>query len=408
MITPPPAETLILYKNSLREIRDNVTIRQVLLQSEFNSANWELAHERLWTEILNQSYDLSSSIIDQAITTLIEFLPKYPLVAKDSRGLREVLIYALLQLLDRGGWGASSNRRDPKQAIEIAWRIFGEDTFSGSGILNLLVAENKGVLGWFDLLLFRLQCSADRQGQLHQLINALIRHQNPDAETTGRVDKLAIFEMRYLSQQVFYLFKSRYINTGKNFYDDAYQISDNSLLGILKSTGSSEDFPDHQTQLQLLRKKSAVGSFIIYQLSNTLPPNGSGVGCGYYDEKGEADNKEIAKAMNDYLFDFCFNPKIESKNAFYFFDHCLRNLTNPFFTDDPDGGLVADKKSLAGGLDLLRMEKFWSEHHVQIKKLVSGEANRTVYTSNYDVQYVEIAPKVFAVLDELSNDTQII
>jgi len=411
VVTPEPQVTLVLYKEALDKIRNGTPIISILDGSDFTSENWELAHERLWIEILNQSQNLPALMVDQAIDTLVDYLPKYPSVALDERGLRETLIYTLLQLLDRAGWRAESKSRDSAHVVDIAWRIFGEKKYNGKGLLNRLVADKQGTIGWFDLLLFRLECSADRQGQIHNLLTALIRHQNPSAETSGRVEALAAFEMRLISQKIFGLFKSSYITPRKNFINDVNLTHDDAFLGSINCQLECSDFSDSVSQQmqidiskKILIKRTIVKSLVLYQLSNSLPPLGSGVGCGYYDEEGNSDNKGIAKAMNDYMFDVCFNPTVDEQNALHFFDHCLTHLTTPFYTGDVEGGLVASKDSIAGGLDPMEMGHFWTQHNNLIRQLLQSAQNRQVHTSNYSVTYGEIMDKVFSTLDDMAND----
>ena len=408
VITPEPYMTLILYKEALDKIRNGVSIISILNDADFNADNWEYAHERLWIEILNQSYNLPGPIVDQAIDTLIAHLPDYPSVKIDNRGLRHILIYTLIQLLDRAGWGSESKRRNSTSAMEIAWRIFGEKQYIGNGLLSLLVANERGALGWFDLLLFRLQCSGDRQGQIHNLMTALIRHQDPSAETTGRVDELTINEMRLISQQVFLLFKNTYVMSGRNFIADVDMLPDDKFVGrfgsIIQSISSPELEPAElkaELAKQILTKRFLVKSFVIYQLSNSLPPTGSGIGCGFYDEEGLDDKKGIAKAMNDYIFNVCFNPTVNEKNAFYFIDHCLAHLNTPF--DTGEEGLFTSQRFLAEGLDSSMMSIFWKQHNNLIRKIVRSELGREIHTSNYSVKYGEVLESVFSTLDEMAK-----
>ena len=114
-------------------------------------------------------------------------------MAAAERGVRPRLIYSLWRLLDRAGWGRTVGRRranTQESVIEVAWRIFGEQAYVGKGLLERLASLDRGVLGWNDLMLFRLQCSADRGGQLYNLHTALIVHQDPSAMTSGLVSKL--------------------------------------------------------------------------------------------------------------------------------------------------------------------------------------------------------------------------
>jgi len=217
--------------------------------------------------------------------------------------------------------------------------------------------------------------------------------------------------MRIISQKIFGLFKSTYVKPKKNFIADVNLAPDDAFLGSINCQLECSDFSDSvspQMRIdiakKILIKRSVVKSLTLYQLSNSLPPSGSGVGCGYYDEDGNADNKGIAKAMNDYMFDVCFNPTVDEQNALHFFDHCLTHLTTPFYTGDAEGGLVASKDSITGGLDAMAMSRFWLQHNDFIRQLVQSASDREVYTSNYSVKYTDIMDKVFSTLDEMAND----
>ncbi len=208
--TPEPQSTLILYKNALEEIIKGTKIDLVLERKDFTSDNWEYAHERLWTQIVTEAHLLPEPVVQHAIDTLVKYLPKMPLVSLDFRSSRENLIYTLITLLERSGLGLRSRKTDDSELI-IAWLIFGEHQFIGRGILHQLVAKERGALGWYDLLVFRLSCSADRNRNNHRLLNALIKNQDLNAETTGRMDPLTIFSMRKLTQSIFSVFKDHYI-----------------------------------------------------------------------------------------------------------------------------------------------------------------------------------------------------
>jgi len=160
-------------------------------------------------------------VAEDAIDTLVDYLPRYSSIENEDRGLRPRSIDSLLPLLDRAGWGRTSGRRLANSAeniVEIAWRIVGEGPYHGEGLLQRLSSSNRGILRWNDLVLFRLQCCADRQGQLHNLHWALILHQDANAETTGLVSKPALLGMRRLSQEIFALFKRICIDPQRNFF----------------------------------------------------------------------------------------------------------------------------------------------------------------------------------------------
>ena len=237
--------------------------------------------------------------------------------------------------------GRTERKRYPNSSeyiIEIAHRIYGENEHKGRGLIDRLADADRGVLGLNDLILFRLQCSADRQGQVHNLHNALIVHDDMNALTTGPVNALAIAGMRTISQRVFALFKSRYIDVKENLFDDIDVISKAELLGSA-SIESAINENERGGQDSIEKTRSAIKSFVVYQLINRQAGQGSGVGCGYYDLVGAADKGDIAALMNDYLFEICFNPEIEENNTEHFLDYCLCKLTSGIWSggDEEEG-----------------------------------------------------------------------
>lgn len=413
-VTPEPQKTFFLYQQAVQRVRNGEPVASVLSAHDFLLEKGEHAHDQFWRMIVNQSYDFTEAVAKDAIDSLIDYLPRYSAVDKDDRGLRQRSIYSLLRLLDRAGWGRTSGRRlpnTPENTIEIAWRIFGERSYEGRGLLQRLACSERGVLGWSDLMLFRLYCSEDRQGQLYNLYSALIVHQDKSASTTGFVNKLALMGMRRVSQEVFGLFKRTYIDPCRNFFSEVRDTSIESFLGeALSQLGAQATENDESMQdvasfgYRVSSARSTVKSFVIYQLSNSLPPNGSGVGCGYYDDYGVQDSGGIARLMNEYVFGVCFNPEVEEDNCFHFLDHCLSHLSSSFFSDRDEAGYFASKAELSGGLDPKEMGRYWSRYGTLIRERVEQVGQRYVATLNYRASYREDLPGVFTVLDELAAD----
>lgn len=406
--TPEPQSTLVLYKNALKEIINGAKINSVLERQDFTSDNWEYAHERLWTQIVTEAHLLPEPVVQHAIDTLVNYLPKMPLVSLDFRSSRENLIYTLITLLERSRLDLRSRKSDDSE-LKIAWHIFGEHEFKGRGLLHQLAATERGALGCYDLLVFRLSCSADRNKNNHRLLTALIKDQDKHAETIGHMDKLTIFSMRKLTQNIFKIFKDRYIIKGKNILTEIDDLSDESLLGEIKSdiqtntNGNSQSF-DNEISQRISIRRFTLKSFVVYQLVNSFPPTGSGVGCGYYDECGTDDNNGIAKMMNDYLFEVCFNPEIAEKNALYFFDNCVTHLKSSFFIGDLDDNLPVSTDSITGGLNPLALGTFWQKHGTTIRNIVELNSEREVLTSNGSIKYNTIMIKVFFALDNSTNE----
>jgi len=261
-------------------------------------------------------------------------------------------------------------------------------------------------------MLLRLQCSADRQGQLYNVHTALIVDQDKEAPTSGLISTLALMGMRRLSQEVFALFKRTYIDSQRNFLAEVTDVSVEVFLGEAFAKHIEEaswdpqyEHGDNAIANRVASARSSVKSFVIHQLSNSLPPNSSGIGCGYYDEDGAGDGGGIAKVMNEYVFSICFNPEIHENNVLLFLDHCLSNLSPSIFSGIEGSGYdyVATKDGLPGGLDPKEMGRYWRKHGKYILGCNFHAIRRCVFTSNYMAAYNDDLNGVFSVLGELAD-----
>ncbi len=415
--TPELQQTFVLYQDAIEQVRNGTPIALLLTSPEFDLRRGEHAHDQFWRVLVNQSHDFTGLLADQAIETLTEYLPSYSAFESDDRGLRQRSIYSLSRLLDRAGWGRTSGflqLNSAENVVEITRRIFGEGAYRGRGLLERLASLDRGALGWNDLMLFRLLCSADRQGQLYNLHTALIVDQDETAERSGPVSRLALFGMRKLSQKVFALFKLAYIDSQQNFLAEANKIPVEAFLGTSFANNKEEASLDPESESgdtsmarRIASARSAVKSFVIYQLSNSLPPRGSGVGCGHYDEEGVEDRSGIAKLMNSYVFGTCFNPDLDEDNALLFLDHCLSHLSNTLFSGGDERGYFATKAELPGGLDPEEMGRFWHRHRDHIRGRGLQAIHRCVFTPNYIASYRDDLDGVFTVLDELAREASL-
>ena len=401
--TPEPQQTFVLYREAVAHIQEGkATVFSVLESADFRLRQGEYAHDQFWRVLANQCSQFNRSITDDAIDALVAYLPRYSIVGSQGRALRNVSIYSLLHILDRAGWGQSPvERRQNSDAriLEIAERIFGEGRFIGNGLLTRLSDQRRGVIGWHDLMLFRLQCSADRQGQLFNLQNALLVHGDPGSSKDGFTNKLALEGMRKLSQQVFALFKRTYIDTGINFYSEVDSEADSRFLG---EAPLADLQPPAQVSESVSAARSSIKLFVVYQLANNHPPTGSGVGCGFYDETGDEDKHGVSILMSEYAFGHCFNPLLDEQNVFYFIDHCLTHLSNSFLLEGDGLGYIATRE-IAGGFDPIEIGKYWNRHRELIRGKAALTPDRQVVTANYVATYGDLE-SVFNVLDDFSNE----
>jgi hypothetical protein len=405
--TPEPRATFRFYQDVVADVARGNPVEAVLARPEFDLKDGELAHDEFWRILVGQSYNLRADSANDSISTLVKFLPRYSLVNTGDRALRARSIYNLIRLLDRAGWGRSDGNRSantPHNIVEIAHRIYGENKYKGHGLIDQLAEGNRGVLGLYDLILFRLQCSADRLGQVFNLHSSLIVYHDMDAPTSGLVSGLALVGMRSLSQRVFALFKARYIDSNINFFDEAEAITDGELLGDSASfyfaeargNGAEEKFGESIEATHSMTK-----TFILFQLTNRKAASGSGVGCGYYDPTGEADRGEISALMNKYIFDVCFDPDVNERNAEHFLDFCLCNLTSGTWRDGEDEGYFPSVQGLTEWLDGRKLAEYWTEHGTAIKSRNLARCGKRVITWNYVATYSVDLLRLFEVLDQI-------
>jgi len=407
--TPEPRDTFKLYQDAVARVAGGAPIELVLDGSEFDLSRGEIAHDQFWRILVSQSYDFNERVARDAIETLVKYLPRYSSVDSEDRGLRQRSIYNLVRLLDRAGWGRTSGKRranTSENIIEIAHRIFGDGRHSGRSLLRDLVGEERGALGWYDLLLFRLQCSADRLGQVFNLHSALVLHDDAAAQTTGEVRGLAIRGMRILSQRVFTIFWDRYISPGRNVLDDLATISDAELMGAADAFFIHHHSGPKLAEL-LAAARGSARTFVLYQLANRESTNGAGIGCGYYDRAGSGDGGEIAALVNDYLFDVCFNPALHEKNAEHFLDYCLSRFSSGFWSGDDEDGYHPTPQELSNGLDAAKLGAYWAKYGPRIKAGNYILLPKRVITANYVATYANDLPRTFAVLDQIQMRTML-
>lgn len=403
-VAPIPQQTFVLYRDAVDRVRGGDSVASVLESSDFKlQLVGEGPHDHFWRLLVNQSYELTRPVADDVIDSLVMYLPRYS-VANFGDGLRQRSIFSLALLVDRAGWGGANRRRSSsgnEQVLDIAHRIFGEKEYQGRGLIHRLASEERGALGWNDLMLFRLLCSADRGGQLHNLQSALLLGQDISASTSENRSKLALEGMRILSQAVFALFKKAFIEPKLNFLAVVDETPGDAFTGKAGPTSQkdSEDTTRLSIEDRIAGSRASVKGFVVYQLSNRIPPTGSGVGCGLYDETGNSDSGEIARVMNEYIFDVCFNPHLRDDNIYRFLDFCLANLRSGFFSDED--GYTATEASLPGGLDPVRMAAYWQTYRTLILGRNPTAEDRRVVTANYIASYREDLQSVIAVLNEL-------
>ncbi|MCH7342927.1 KAP family NTPase [Pelomonas sp. CA6] len=403
---PEPRESYRLYKDLLQAVMDHqIKVADVLLRPDFALNISESAQDKFWTMVVNHAHALDRRAANDVIDTLVQWLPKYSSLQFSHYSMRHRAVVSLLFILDRAGFGelpGGDRVRDLADLPQLAIRLLGGGLSASSpSLIQQLVAPDRGALGWGDLMLLRLCCSADRQSSAHNIYTALARLEEPADKVTGNVEHIATRSMRRLSQRVFEEFRRNYIDARVNYFLEADRITDAQILGE-GGHAILEDVKDLEAELK--SSISGLKSFVMYQLINDRGGNGEGIGCGRYDEVGTLDGGGIRKAMTDYLLGFCFDPSYGLAHARAFADYCIRSLRDEPFefigVDNVEGTMKAVTKLL--GRDA--MVAFWTRSGDQIKKLLAS-ARGTVYCyNNFKASYEDRIPTLFLAMDRLVKE----
>lgn len=398
------------YLNKVRDFSDGKSIDAIFQEDEFAFESGEDSRARFWRVLINKCPDVAPDAGSNAIIYLMEHLPDYSLLDWNGTGLvgyRDDAAYILAKLLDRYGWCTSSGSRMANTAdniAEIAEWVFGDGRHEGQGVVQILGDSTRGPLGLYDLLVFRLMCCADRGGDIFNVTRAIAYHADENAPTSGLTSTIAVAEMRELSQNIFKSFAKQYVRPGKNLFDSIDAVTPEAFTGRYFEYAHQQikirDVADDQVDMAIARLRSQMKSFITYQLGNRLVS--AGVGCGFYDVDGTADENGIAKEISDYLFDQCFDPEMGENNCHHFVDYAIASYGSRFsFESGPGYEFVPSVDELTKVLDRERLIQYWRSNHERIRGAAGRVEDRLVVTSNYTLLYREAAPRIFQVLDAL-------
>lgn len=371
----------------------------------FNIGEFNLA--KLWRIIVNNARSFNRSVSAKLITYLLDNLQNYSHLEIENIGvgLRKDSSLFLIRLLNDSGWNDESGKHSgnsEENIKEIAEWVFGEGRHLGNGVLEKLSSPERGVVGLYDLMEFRLYCSADRGGDIFDLSRALSKHADSNAPTSGDTRIIAIEEMREISQKVFDIFKKQYIDTKRNIFEEISNLQLGDLAGKYKDYLETQVTNDKISKIDLDKQvavlKSIITSFTIYQLGNSIIS--SGVGCGYYDPIGKDDHHQIADAVNDYIFNVCFDPSL-SKNVEHFIDYLLRNFASVFASARADGrNYIPHINEFTKVLHKEKLAEYWQKNSSTIKAMNLNEKEKTLYVGNYTATYKDDLAPVFKVLDD--------
>lgn len=374
-VVPDPLQTEALYEGLLARARSGEIFKEVLDDTVLKENSG--AHAKFWGALAASAKSFDQAKLVEAISTIVRLLPSYESKIITGTSPRSSAVYSLAIIINSAfGDIIQGDAAETSRAESIRALILGEG--EGEGLFRALASPDRGILGIHDMLLFRLLCCADRGNQLRNIHLALVpshlRNRLPSIRNSVVVEGV-----RQLSQIAFGIFKARYIDQGLNLMEPV--AADTSV--------------DPATQEVVVEDSFGKG-FIAYQLTNTLAPTGSGVGCGYFDEAGSEDDCGISRVMNGYLFAGCFVPTSEA-NRLAFADYCLANFSRDYFDDSGPG---PTRQSLEQGLDPQAFRDFWREYGHEYRASGLELLNRKVVTANYSATYQSDLLGVWDVLDK--------
>jgi len=423
-LAPPEEEKQFAPFKNWRDkiISEDITIEQLFNQPEFSVELGEQKRQKLWRLIVNNTRKLNQNVAGNLIRYLTQNISKYSLFENEVLGVglrHHDLPYFLVRLLNDAGYKGSMNGNNTEENIkEIADWIFGEDTHKDEGILDALLEDERGILGLYDSLSLRLICCSDRGGDIFNVSRAIAKHGNKEAPTAGDTRIIVKEEMREISQKIFGVFKSRYIDKKINIFSEVQKLSLDNITGeystYVRNQVKGGVISEDKLQADVEYTKFNALGFIVYQLGDDQINHG--VGCGLYDPLGNADKGMIKNLMNKYLFERCFNPTTSENNYENLLSLLLRNIPFDALREDHFGKIPDFKlKTIVGVLDIQTLSEFWKEHREKIKKLNfenSGKkifmGTRYVNSDSEDIfaSYQNDLPRVYKALDDyIDNPT---
>ncbi|QYY81306.1 P-loop NTPase fold protein [Pseudomonas germanica] len=328
---------------------------------------------------------LSNTIIDH----FIEKMPQYSLTEKeDFVGFRRKVHSEIMRVLNNipNYSSEKNNKISNKNHNIISDIIFGNSSKGIKGVLHRLTQEDRGILGFYDLLHFRLNCSVETVSGLVNLWQSVSYHANDNPNLSLNRYETTIDQMREISQITFNIFKNKYIKTKTNIFKEIDQLSHSDLLG---STTSGKLTEELETELEI--EKNYIKLFISSQLSNTTTGE-----CGSYDEEGKNIQHGIHRALSDYFFSVCFNPELEASAYIYFADMLLITLDSGVHSNEPP--FLANIDTAIKILGKETLAAYWLQHQEKIIQTLNKQPEKTLFKTFFNVSYSQL-PSIYNALN---------
>lgn len=270
------------------------------LDDVFKSLRKEVYHAKLWRVLAYHEFaNLTKKEIAEIIQYGLNIRMRYSYTGDEFHiGLKNIILSYFLNLFRY----LNHDRDEQNTKKFIVNTIFG-----ANGIIDVISQEKIGILGIYDLLQFRLRCCYSRHIAPGIALDILVYEtigsfENSKFHVGSNINVLEFTkdEMRAFTQRCFSIFKKRYMDRHINFMKMIYDLTPAALEG--DQTLTSQETIDSSSAQKI---KNGILTFITYQIGNCRLDE-TGIGCGYYDEKGMEDKKGIRRAFSKYLFSDVF------------------------------------------------------------------------------------------------------
>jgi KAP family P-loop domain len=370
-------------------------IMEMYSGNDYDVAGDEAMFRLFWLNFVNTGKEMRGEYdrekADKLIEQGIDIIPKHSALKIDkiNLGLRNELPRRLLAILDSIGWDFKADggrNNSPDNLLMVAQRILGLEPFQGAGILDKLGSPDRGVLGLFDQMLFRLYLLPSRGNNYFNLSKALGSLQGSDLDLNG--PNFAIDSMRNVSQIIFQKFIDTFVTPQFSLFTAIDKLSLEELSGgrtsFIEQKVSEGQISKGELEHSIRGTKSMLKKFISYHLGSYHISQGR-PGCGYYDLEGSADNKGINLRYNKYLFNIAFNPTISEDAHQQFLEYLLLNAGSKFNYQSEKRLFKLEEYSQVLEVEMLR--SYVALHRGALDQLLGQLASDDMYVVIGDEDY---------------------
>ncbi|WP_085656250.1 P-loop NTPase fold protein [Pseudomonas sp. B11(2017)] len=360
--------------------------------SKTHPLNKETGQEEFWRVVAKHTQLLDSKKSTIIIDYLINTLHRHSLLR--GHGLSEFRITAIrlmARLLDETitSDAKKTHPRLSPSEVAITNLVYGDRRNQTTGIIEKLISDQRGALGFHDLIAFRNFCITRTKDE--RLWKALAFHANENVYFQSS-DKSTREQARELSQIIFGLFKGKYINNKKDIFHELDTTNDFNFFGLHASLYNEEEKTTDWNN-RISSKRLDIKNAIINQFGNKVIGE-----SGFYDEEGEKDKDGISNAFSKYLISVCFN--LDEPHGYINFAEYLLSFTSSSseYSGQPD--YEPSLSSIERNLNMEDLREFWIENHERIKSQQSRYSDRVVHKTYSTPTFLHDLPPIYRALDK--------